>query len=145
MILFSVIFIQFLPFYFPGYNAIKSRSGNIEMVFWGTVSKPKHMLRVILTHTTKGKVNIPWGKYKCIIKDTSVHPTHTGAYYPRNKRWYAYNSWWDSCILTTTIAWVHHQFLPSSHNYLGAAQPYSESLQSDLSAPATKKNIWVPN
>ena len=31
--LFSVIFIQFLLFYFPGYNVNKSKSGNIEMVF----------------------------------------------------------------------------------------------------------------
>ena len=33
----SVIFIQFYLFYFPRYNAIISKSGNIETVFWATV------------------------------------------------------------------------------------------------------------
>ena len=33
MVLFSVIFVQFLLFYFPGYNVIKSKSRNIETVF----------------------------------------------------------------------------------------------------------------
>ena len=42
MVLFSVIFIQFLLFYFPGYHVIKSKSGNIETVFWGTVSSTRH-------------------------------------------------------------------------------------------------------
>ena len=37
-VLSSVIFTQFWLFYFPGYNAIILRSGNIETVFWATVS-----------------------------------------------------------------------------------------------------------
>ena len=32
-VLFSVIFTKIETFYFPGYNAIILRSGNIEMVF----------------------------------------------------------------------------------------------------------------
>ena len=32
-ILFSIIFIPFPLFYFPGYDAVKSKSGNIETVF----------------------------------------------------------------------------------------------------------------
>ena len=37
MVLISVILIQFLLFYFPGYNAVKSKSGNI-VVFLGTIT-----------------------------------------------------------------------------------------------------------
>ena len=38
IVLLSIIFMQFLLIYFPGYNVIKSKSGNIEMVFWGISS-----------------------------------------------------------------------------------------------------------
>ena len=41
-VLSSVIFTQFQLFYFPGYNAIILRSGNIEMVFWATVASVYH-------------------------------------------------------------------------------------------------------
>ena len=37
-------------------------------------SKLKHIERVILTHTTKGKLNKQSGKDKCLIRDTSVNP-----------------------------------------------------------------------
>ena len=36
--------------------------------------KLKHIERVILTHTTKGKLNKQPEKHKCIIRDISVHP-----------------------------------------------------------------------
>ena len=51
-------------------------------------SKLRHIGRVILTHTTKGKLNKQSEKYKCIIRDTLVHPNRwITPTTPRTSKW----------------------------------------------------------
>ena len=66
MVLFSVIFIQFLLFYFPGYNVIKSKSRNIEMVFLSHC-------RIFWPHTTYLEISLGYPRILNIILTAFIY------------------------------------------------------------------------